>query len=338
MRRCCLVWIALTVVMLSCQAETPESRDDENLKQASDSSAVGLDMDRIRARGKLIAITGYDANSYFLYKGQPMGYEYELIKRFAESMDLQLELVIARNKADIFEMLDREEGDMLAANLTVTKQRVSKYHFTEHLSTTRQVLVQKKPDNWRKMKLHQIDRALIRSQIDLIGKQVHVRKATSYFSRLQNLSEEIGGDIDIVEVPGDVSTDELIWQVAEGVIPYTVADENIALINQAYLPDIDIATPLSFPQRIAWAVRQTSTKLLDAANAWIRQARKTSDYHAIYNRYYKNRRGFRRRVQSEYFSYGGGKISQYDKVIKRHAREISWDWRLLASQIYSTLR
>ncbi|MCB0315594.1 MAG: lytic transglycosylase F, partial [Calditrichaeota bacterium] len=61
-----------------------------------------------------------------------------------------------------------------------------------------------------------------------------VRKHSAYYTRLLNLSDEIGGDIDIVEVPGDVSTEELIGMVSAGEIEYTVADENIALINQTY--------------------------------------------------------------------------------------------------------
>jgi len=334
-----LLFVGIMVTLLSCRtAEPPNGAVGSSSPEENKAPLVHADMDTIKARNKLIAITGYDANSYFLYKGRPMGYEYELLKKFAESLDLKLELVVARNKAEIFEMLERGEGDILAANLTVTKQRAEKFSFTEYLSTTRQVLVQKKPDNWQKMKLHEIDNAMIRIQIDLIGKRVHVRKASSYVPRLQNLSDEIGGDINIVEEAGDISTDALIKQVADGTIPFTVSDENIALINQAYLADIDIATPLSFPQQIAWAVRKNSPQLLEAANVWIRQAKKTSDYYVIYNKYYKNRRGFRTRVQSEFFSYRGGKISKYDDMIQAYAKTINWDWRILASQIYQESR
>jgi membrane-bound lytic murein transglycosylase F len=57
-------------------------------------------------------------------------------------------------------------------------------------------------------------------------------------------------------------------------------------------------------------------------------------YYAIYDKYYKDRRGFRERARSEFYAYQGGKISKYDSLIRRDAAELGWDWRLLASIIY----
>jgi membrane-bound lytic murein transglycosylase F len=302
--------------------------------QENGAPTVEVDLEQIKERGKLVAITGYDANSYFIYKGRPMGYEYELLSLLADSLRLKLEIVVARDMDAIFDLLNNGEGDVLAANLTITKERAKKVNFTDFLITTQQVLVQRKPDNWRSMKLHEIDEELIRDPIDLIGKKVHVRRGSSYYARLQNLSDEIGGDIDIVEAPGDIATDELIRKISEGEIEYTVADENIALINQAYYSNIDVATSISFPQRIAWVTRKNSPQLLAAVNKWIRKMKSETDYYVIYNKYYRNTRGFRRRVKSEFFSHTGGKISEYDEFLKERADSLNWDWRILASQVY----
>jgi len=170
--------------------------------------------------------------------------------------------------------------------------------------------------------------------VDLIGKKVYVWKNSAYYTRLQNLSDEIGGNIDIVEIPGSVSLEELIMKVDAGEIPYTVADENIALINKTYYPDIDVHTPLSFPQRLAWAVRKTSPDLLKAVNQWIRKMKSGSDYYAIYNKYYKNSHAFKKRMKSDYFSMTSDRISEYDDLIKTKADIIDWDWRLLSSLVY----
>jgi membrane-bound lytic murein transglycosylase F len=237
---------------------------------------------------------------------------------------------------DLIPMLYRGEGDIIAANMTITKDRSEKLQFTRHHTTTRQVLVQRKPANWRKMKLHKTEELLIRTQIDLIGKKVHVRKRSSYERRLKNLSDEIGGDISIVAVEGDIETEELIRKVAKAEIDYTVADENIALINQSYYPDIDVKTPLSFPQRIAWAVRPNAENLLIEVNKWLKQmiSIEKPTYFVIYNKYYKNKNLFRKRIKSDFFTSRTGRISKYDDLIKRHAQTIHWDWKLLASQIY----
>jgi len=300
----------------------------------SNETTLKIDLPEIKARGKLLAITGYSANSYFIYKGQPMGYEYELLTILAKELELDLEIKIARSMDEIFEELNNGEGDIIAHNLTVTKARKEIVNFTDYHNTIRQVLVQRKPDNWRDMKLHEIEQKMIRNPVDLIGKTVHVRAGSAYIERLKNLSNEIGGDINIIEIPGDASTDELVKQVSGGEFEFTIADENIAKINQTYYRNIDVQTPVSLHQQMAWAVRKTSPQLLEAVNLCIQKMKKKPEYYVIYNKYYKNRFGFHRRISSEFFSQTGGRISEYDSLIQINAEKINWDWRLLAAMVY----
>lgn len=298
------------------------------------SRGVSVDLEDIRERGALRAITSYSQTSYLIYRGQPMGYEYELLERLANHLDLDLEIVVAEDLDDIINMLKAGEGDIIAHNLTITRERKKQVAFTIAHTTTHQVLVQRKPENWRAMKRHEIDAMLIRNPIDLEGKTVHVRRGSAYYDRLVNLEDEIGGDINIVTVPGSMETEEIIEQVADGEIEYTVADENIAAINRTYFTDLDIGTRISLPQRVGWAVRKNSPELLEAVNAWLAEMKETTEYYVIYNKYFKNRRAFRRRVRSAFTSHTGGQLSPYDPMIQQHARQIGWDWRLLASMIY----
>ncbi|MCB2219738.1 MAG: transporter substrate-binding domain-containing protein [Bacteroidetes bacterium] len=314
---------------------TPFEVESSHSKQYPE---IDIDLPQIKERGKLIAITSYSSTSYFLYRGKPMGYEYELLNQLAEYLDLDLEIKVADNMNQIIDMLLKGEGDLISYGLTITRERQKKIKFTDYHTKTHQVLVQRKPSNWRQMKRHQIEEALIRDPLDLIGKTVHVRKNSSYYDRLQNLMDEIGGDINIDIVSGELETEELIKMVAEGDIDYTIADYNIAAINATYYDILDIKTSVSFNQRIAWAVRNASPELLKSVNQWIAKMRKTSDYYVIYNKYFKNRKDFRKRVGSDYFSKAGGKISKYDEIIKNKAQILDWDYRLLASIIYQESR
>ena len=295
---------------------------------------VNTDLPVIKERGKLIALTGYSANSYFIYKGQPMGYEYELLQLLADHLGLELDIVIVKNLDNIFSMLNEGQGDIVAYNMTVTKKRRKQVAFTDHHTLIRQMLVQRLPENWRQMKRHEIDRELISNPVELIGRKVHVRKGSSYYARLVNLSDEIGGDIDIVEVPGNVSTEELIARVARGEIEFTVADENVAQVNAGYHHNIDIRTPVSLPQRIAWAVRRNSPKLQESINQWLTELKYEPTFNVLYNKYHRNKRFFADRVASETFSFTGGQISPFDQIIQENAHTLGWDWRLLASQVY----
>jgi len=292
------------------------------------------DLDQIKKDGKLRVLIAYNSTSYFLYRGKAMGYEYELVKRLADHLHLKLELHVSKNMDSLINELNRGKADLLAYGLTITTDRKKKVKFTDYLYLTHQVLIQKKPNHWRKMRWAAIQKSLIHDPIELIGDTVSVRENTSYFKRIQNLSKEMGGKIYIDTLKGNISTDKIIKMVVDGNIKYTVADDNLAKINASYYPILDIDVPISFSQRVAWAVRPNSPQLLAAINQWIKQERKETDYYVIYNKYFKNRRDFRKRVKSDFYSLNKNRISKYDSIIKKNAKKIHWDWRLLASQIY----
>ncbi|MCK5839030.1 MAG: transglycosylase SLT domain-containing protein, partial [Bacteroidales bacterium] len=168
--------------------------------------------------------------------------------------------------------------------------------------------------------------------LDLAGKTIYVQKNSSFIERLNNLEDEIGDTIYIIEDSHRV-VEQLIRQVATGEINYTISDENVALVNQKYYSGIDIATPISFPQHLAWAVGKESDSLLNEVNLWIEEFKRSAESKYIYNKYFKNPRSVKI-TQSEYHSVSGGKISMYDDVIKEQSVTLNWDWRLLASLVY----
>ena len=292
------------------------------------------ELDHILQKDTMFVLTGYNAYSYFIYKGQPMGFEHDLVQKLSEHLSITPVFILVNNINDMFTMLDEKKGDLIAFNLTITKERAEKISFVNYYNTTKQVLVQRKPDKWRKMMTHQIEKELIRDPVELIGKTVVVRGASSYIPRLNNLSEEIGGDINVVEADPELTIEDLIEQVAKGEIDYTISDENIALLNEASYNNIDVRTDISLSQRIAWGVKKNSSELRDTINYWLDSIKSTEYFAVTYNRYYKNRYSYKRRVASEYLLLKGGKISGYDEQIKESAQKLNWDWRLIASQIY----
>lgn len=293
-----------------------------------------LDLEGIQKRGKLIALTDNGSTSFYIYKGDTLGYEYELLNAFTKETGLQLEMRVAKNMNDIFDQLNNGDVDIIAANLTVTKERLNSVNFTEPLLLTRQVLIQRKPTGWENMTSKELDAKLIRNIIDLSGKRIYVRKASSFYTRLTHLSEEIGGKINIIEVPGENDTETLINKVANGEIDYTVADENVALSNQTYYSNIDVVTAISFPQKIAWATRKQSSELTKKLNEWIIKRENSNENLVIYNKYFKTPKKSDRGNNRQYISSGGNITSPYDDLIKTYCKKIDWDWELLASMIY----
>jgi membrane-bound lytic murein transglycosylase F len=282
-------------------------------------------------RGKLVAVTDYNSINYFIYKGEPMGFNYELLKAFTDHLGIDLEIITENQINQALNLLNSGEADLLALGLTVNSTRKKDILFTNPIAETRQVLVQRKPRSWRSMTEEAADRHLVRNQIGLAYKSIYVQANSAYADRLKTLSDEIGDSINIIEVPFD--SEDLIKNVAKGEIDYTVCDENIAMVNSTYYPDIDISTPVSFMQNIAWGLRKNNSgKILNELNQWIDTYRKTGSYALLYAKYFRNSRS-ETIVKSDYYYINTGRISQWDDMIKSASTKISWDWRLLASLI-----
>ena len=90
-----LLILALIISVISCKKK-PNSTEKTNMADFNPivANSVDRDLEDIKKDGVLRALVVYSSTSYFLYKGQTMGFEYELLKRLAEHLDLKLEIVI----------------------------------------------------------------------------------------------------------------------------------------------------------------------------------------------------------------------------------------------------
>lgn len=299
---------------------------------------VSLDLDAIQKRGYINALVDNNSVSYFIYKGEPMGYEYELLTRFARHLNVDLKIKVTSGINRAMDQLNKGEGDIIAFPLTVTKERKKYVAFSRPHFNSHQVLVQRKPDNWRLMTRDEINESVIRNPVELIGKDVYVLPGSSFESRLKHLSEEIGGDVVIRVDTTSSESESLIRKVARGEIDLTIADNMMARVNAFYYPDLDINTPISMAQQVAWATRKNSPRLLRAINEWLGQIKKEPTFMVIYNRYFRSPRTSLVRMTSEYSSMGGNRLSPFDSLIRQGADTLGWDWRLLASLIYQESR
>ena len=335
MRNTLFILISTIFLLVACgQKEEVTAPEEVEVIEAEPIAPIDFDFDKIKERGYLTAAVDYSSTSYFIYKGELLGFEYELLKSLENYYGVKVNIVVQSSITAAFEQLNKGEIDLIASPLTITKKRKEKVAFTESYVTLRQMLVQRKPDNWRNMKLHEIEKKLIRNQVDLIDKDIHVLNASSYIGALAALSTQIGGDINIVEAEPGIDTEELIQGVVNGEFALTVADENMARVNHAYHPNLDVETPISFPRRIAWAVRINATQLRDTLSWGFRNLNHTARFNNLYNKYFKSTRKAREMAKSEYTSFSGTMLSPYDDLIKENAARVGWDWHLLASMVY----
>ncbi|MDR1980084.1 MAG: transglycosylase SLT domain-containing protein [Tannerellaceae bacterium] len=283
---------------------------------------VPVDLPHIISAGEMTVVTLYSSTSYFQYRMQPMGYEYDLIKDFADAHQLKLHVKVAENVSRLVEMLQAGEADVVAYPIPVNnllKQEVI-YCGREKLSC--QVLVQPVRPNEKRLT----------NVAELIGKDVYVKSNTFYHDRLENLNRELGGGIHIHDIGKDtVTVEELIEMVSRGDIPYTVSDDHIAKLNKTYFWNIDVDLKISFQQRSMWVVRNSSPLLAEAINAWSSDIVTEHTHKAAVKRYFELSKKI---LELSMPAIKDGHISPYDSLFKKHAKTLGWEWELLASVAY----
>jgi membrane-bound lytic murein transglycosylase F len=160
-----------------------------------------------------------------------------------------------------------------------------------------------------------------------------VHENTAYMEQIVSFKNNNGLDINLIAADPEEGLDELVSQIADGSLDYTILDENIAFIFKQIYPNLHISTPVSLSQNIAWAVKKDNTGLLDLLNAWEEKNRGSTKWNMIYNKYFKNKSGEMRSMQSNFDKIKTGELSSYDPLIQKYATQINWDWRLLTSLI-----
>ena len=269
----------------------------------------------------LKVVTLYSPTSYFIYRDEPMGYDYTLVDSLAKQKGMVLDLQVARSLSSAIAMLDAGKVDLIAYDVPITE------HYLKYVvpcgpeNYTSQVLVQPKVQG----------QAPITDVTELVGREVYVEKDSKYLRRLNNLNDELGGGIIIHEVDGDtLITEDLIEMVSDGKIPLTVVDSDIARLNRTYYPALDIDLPVSFAQRASWAVAPDKKWLADSINNWFAQASPQETNKELLKQFFEQSK-FTPTVR---FDFSKGYISQYDNLFKKYAPNIGWDWRLMAAQAY----
>ena len=268
--------------------------------------------------------TLYGPTSYFNYRGQEMGFDYENVKRFANDENLVLDLKVAPTLQSLLNMIENGDIDLAAYPIPVIEEYKNLAKHCGYKEVTWQVLVQ--PDGKDK----------ISDVTQLVGKTIYVEQDSKYHYRLNNLNQELGGGINIVPINKDsLITEDLIRMVDLGEIPLTVVDSDIAELNKSYYPRLDIDMKISLDQYSSWAVRNDLDSLASRIDTWEKRRDNSDMMKEIYKKYFeisKNPTPYEDPVKSLGLNIKrGGKISVYDDSFKRHAHVSGYDWRLLAA-------
>lgn len=279
-----------------------------------------FDLPAIQSRGTLRAAVDNNSTSYYIYRGRRMGYEFELLRDLGKSLGVQLELVVLEDIDEAFDYLESGKVDVIAMNLQNTSDRSDRASFSNYLGTMSTVVVGKKSSNtpltWQ----------------EIGSDTIFIRKGTVYSNQLEVIKDSL--NLDFVVKETEQHEENLIDQIAEQKINWTIADRNIAQANQTYYPGgLDATLKVSENGTVSWAVRRNAPLLLGEINSWLAEKKKRF-IPELYAKYFLSPRNSFYRSTSPFSSLAGNRISVFDELIKESSKELGWDWRLLAALVY----
>lgn len=272
------------------------------------------DLAGIRAGGTLRMLTLTGPHTFFLWRGELLGFEYELLKLFAEEQGVRLEVVLAPDRASLFEILESDGADILAAAVTVTEERKKTgLYFSQPYMYVDEVFVSAAsnppPETFD----------------DLKNRIVYLNPVTSHWQHLQQLESPV----EIRPVTEDAET--LLERVRNLDYDVTLMDSHLLAIERAYHGDLAEGLVLTEDAPIAWVVHPDNIELGEALDEFTKRMYRSKTYNLLWLKYFGNERRVSRHERQRLV---GAELSPYDALVKQRSTEFEFDWRMVVAQMY----
>jgi membrane-bound lytic murein transglycosylase MltF len=286
--------------------------------------------------GLIRLLTVFEPMHYAVDGRKQGGITYEAAREFEKFLNQRLGItraadrlhviIIPVRRDELIPFIREGRGDIAAANLTITEERLQEVDFSDPFVADAYEIVVTGPDS------DPVD-----SVEDLSGRPVFVRRSSSYRESLETLNQELEAKglagTEIVEVHELLDDGAILELVSDGDIPSTVVDDHIAKFWLEVFPDLKLHDSVRLREnaRIAFAVQKGATELVGHINAFAREHGKgTLLGNVLINRYYKDPAWLER-------------VSRYDQdrrldsligYFQASAERYDLDWRRLAAQGY----
>ncbi len=277
---------------------------------------------KIKSEGELVVLTRYSATTYYQEAdGIPTGFEYELVKRFADYLGVELKIIFPNTFADIIPMIERGEAHIAAAGLTITEARKQHIRFGPSYQRITQQLVYR----YGNSPPEEI-KDILEGDIEVVSGSSHAERLTELLTNYPELTWR--------ENP-KLESEELLTFVWDQMIDYTIADSNEVAVSQRFYPELRVGFDISEPQPLAWAFQQNNDdSLYNEVVQFFAQQLNSGELDQLIERYYGH---------TETFDYVGTRIflTHYYERLPQYRDDFiaagvhnNIDWRLLAAMGY----
>ena len=298
------------------------------------------DLDGMIQRGFIRVLTVYSKTFYFADKGVQRGATYDMFRQFEEDLNKKLAqqkklkqqhvkvrvMFIPVSRDELLPALSAGKGDVVAANLTITPERRKLVDFSAPVYSNVSEVVLSSPAS-----------PAVKSVDDLSGKEVFVRKSSSYYESLVALNQRFAAQrrpgVIIKLTPETLEDEDLIEMLNAGLIPFIVVDKHKADFWKQVFPKITVHDGIAVRSGgyIAWAIRKGSPQLKAATDDFIaRHGKGTTVGNTILARYLKSAKY----VKDAASEAERRKFLALIDYFKKYGDQYDMDWLLMAAQGY----
>lgn len=256
--------------------------------------------------------------SYYVGVDGPTGFELELSQALADKLGVKLELFPSYHLEELLQKLDSGQVDFIAGGLTLTQLRQGKYRASPPYRWINEVLVFKQGKPWP------------RELTDLTDTIVVV-KGSSHAETLQQLSQQ-HPDLNWQQHP-TLDADEILQQVVDGNIAYTLTDSNQLALNRRFYPNLSIAFTVRDNLPVSWLLADNKDDSLYAVLIEFFGAMyQGGELIALEDRYFGHIKQFDYVDTLAYIDAIEQVLPKFKPLFIKYAGEL--DWRLLAALSY----
>jgi membrane-bound lytic murein transglycosylase MltF len=327
-------------------ARAPGARDDLTIDSSTITRPWTGDLDQMVERRIIRVLVVPSKTFYFNDKGTQRGITYETFQLVDSELHKQLKrdkkltrkhlkvkfFFVPMGRDKIFAALAAGQGDIAAANLSITPQRIKLVDFAKpNLTDVREVVLTASgsPD------MAALD--------DLAGREVFVRKSSSYYEHLLELNKRFIAakkpPVRLKEAPDALEDEDLIEMLNAGLVSTLVVDQHIADFWKKIFPKITVHDDVAVGTggEVAWAIRKNSPQLkafLDAAVATMTSGHLADERQVILARYLKHLTYVKRAAAET----ERRKFLALVDLFRKYGDRYDVDWMLMAAQGYQESR
>jgi membrane-bound lytic murein transglycosylase F len=281
-------------------------------------------LDKIKKTKTLNVVLLNSPSSYYIGNEEPQGFEYDLLKAYADSVGADLNITAAHTIKEALELSQNPDIHITSASLSKTPLREKRFNFgPSYFEVQEQVICNRSMLG---------SATFPRDVEDLEGLKITVGDDTSYSETIKALQAD-GFEIN-ASFTADYSTEELLDMVSKHEIDCTFADSNIYSINLRYFPEIAMAFSVSPREQLAWVLPKASPKLEADMYQWLNDFNQKGKMSQLKDHYYSyvlffdyyNTKMFYKRIET--------RLPKYQQFFEEAGTRFGIDWTLLASISY----